>query len=59
MAYNVGDQVQISGKVVEVVSNEDFGTRYSVKMKSNDKMVILNFEEDEIGDGSTTPSVEP
>jgi len=55
MAYNVGDQVQISGKVVEVVSNEDFGTRYSVKLKSNDKMVTLNFEEDEIGGGSNEP----
>ena len=56
MTYNVGDQVQISGKVVEVVSNEDFGTRYSIKMKSNDKMVILNFEEDEIGGTSNTPT---
>lgn len=56
MAYNVGDSVTINGKITEVVSNEDFGTRYSVKLKSNDKMVILNFEEDEIGGTSNTPT---
>ena len=55
MTHNVGDTVTISGRIVEIVSNEDFGTRYSVRIKSNDKMVTLSFEEDEI-DGGSTPT---
>ena len=57
--YNVNDTVTITGKVSEVVSNEDFGTRYTVKVKSNDKMIYLNFEEDEIGGGTTTTPSNP
>ena len=57
--HNVGDTVTVSGRIVEVVSNEDYGTRYSVKIKSNDKMVTLTFEEDELGGGSTPDPVDP
>ena len=57
--YNVGDVVSVKARVVEVVSNEDYGTRYGCKLKANDKMVTLTFEEDELGSGSTPDPVDP
>ena len=57
--YNVGDIVSVQARVVEVVSNEDYGTRYGCKLKANDKMVTLTFEEDELNGGNTPDSVNP
>ena len=48
MKYNVGDSVEITGKIVEATDSEDFGIRYQVKVTANDKKVILTFEEDEL-----------
>ena len=45
---NVGDVVSVKGRVIEVVSSEDYGVRYQVKVKANDKSVVLTFEEDEV-----------
>lgn len=56
--YDVDDKVNIQGKVVEVVSNEN-GTTYQVKVKANNKSTTLYFEEDELnGSSSQSASTE-
>lgn len=45
--YDVGDNVNIVGKVIEVVTNET-GTTYQVKFKANNKMQEIWFEEGDI-----------
>ena len=58
--YNVLSKISIPGTVVEKLENEAVGVRYKVKIKSNDTLQYLWFEEDEIGGGSDPePSPEP
>lgn len=49
--YDVDDRVQIEGKVT-VVTSDETGTIYQVKVIANDKPVTMYFKEDEISDGT-------
>lgn len=51
--YDVEDKVLIEGKVT-VVTSDETGTVYQVKVIANDKATTLFFKEDEITDGSVS-----
>lgn len=58
--YKVLSKVAIPGTIVEKVENEAVGVRYKIKIKSNDKLEYLWFEEDELGEIlQSTDSEEP
>ena len=46
--FAIDDKVNIVGRVTEIVENESQGVRYKVKVKANDTLQYLNFEEDEL-----------
>lgn len=48
-----GDQVTVKGKIVEIVDNEDFGLKYTIKIVCNGKNVTMTFDDSEIIDNST------
>lgn len=56
--FSVNTKITVPGTIVETVENEAVGVRYKVKIKSNDSLQYLWFEEDEIGGGSEPESEE-
>lgn len=58
-SYNVLSKVIVPGTVVEKIENEAQGVRYKVKIKSNDTLQYLWFEEDEIGEGKVDSEPTP
>ena len=51
--YDVDEIVKITGKVT-VVTSDETGTVYQVKVISQDKAVTLYFKEDEISEGTVS-----
>jgi hypothetical protein len=49
--YDVDDKVTIEGKVT-VVTSDETGTVYQVKVVANDKATTLYLKEDEIANGT-------
>lgn len=56
--YSVDDKVQMTGRIVQIIENEEVGVRYQVKMKCADTIQRPWFEEDEISK-APAPSPEP
>lgn len=52
--FSVNTKISIPGTIVETIENEAVGVRYKVKVKSNDSLQYLWFEEDEISSGSSS-----
>ena len=52
--FSVNTKISIPGTIVETIENESVGVRYKVKVKSNDSLQYLWFEEDEISGGSSS-----
>lgn len=52
--FSVNTKISIPGTIVETIENEAVGVRYKVKVKSNDSLQYLWFEEDEISGGSSS-----
>lgn len=58
--HSVLSKVTVPGTIVEIIENEAKGVRYKVKIKSNDTLQYLWFEEDEIkGEIEPEPQPEP
>lgn len=57
--YTIDDKVKVTGKVAQIVENEAVGIRYQLKLKSQDTIQRLWFEEDEIADVEPKPEPEP
>ena len=51
--YDVDEVVKITGKVT-VVTSDETGTVYQVKIIANDKPTTLFFKEDEISEGTVS-----
>ena len=56
--YSVDDKVQMTGRIVQIIENEEVGVRYQVKIKCADTIQRPWFEEDEITKASA-PSPDP
>lgn len=51
--YDVDETVSISGKI-QMVTTDETGTTYQVRIVANDKATTLFFKEDEISDGEVS-----
>jgi len=57
--FSVNTKISIPGTIVETIENEAVGVRYKVKVKSNDSLQYLWFEEDEVGSSSENVATNP
>lgn len=51
--YDIDETVSITGKV-QMVTTDETGTTYQVKVIANDKATTLFFKEDEIEEGTVS-----